>query len=111
MICFHSVEILLQVAVSPILSANPMAAVEAQLNNLLFSFNDKLSGIPVGYTEITFPKGREYARIISDHPWLHIDVLTTFVVFKPSIGTHLTGTVNKVLKLMVLMYFLVSLII
>lgn len=95
MACFSEVEILIQVAVKPLQSSDPMGAVENQLRSSLFKYNEKVCGIPMAYIDILFPNDREYAKIIGDQPWLHVSVLTKLIVFRPEIGLKLQGKVNK----------------
>lgn len=86
----------MKVALQPLHSAQPIDAVKQQLNNLLFKFNESLGGVPLSYSELNFPKGKEYARIMTDQFWLHVDVVTKFTIFKPMVGQVLRGKVNKV---------------
>jgi hypothetical protein len=94
--CFNEINVLLKVALHPIHSVKPMDAVKLQLNNILFKYHDHLHGIPLSYKHIKFPVGKEYARIFSDQSWLHIDVLTSFIVFTPVVGQVICGKINKV---------------
>jgi hypothetical protein len=92
----YQTNVLLKVELHPIHSVKPMDAVKLQLNNILFKYHDHLHGIPLSYKHIKFPVGKEYARIFSDQSWLHIDVLTSFIVFTPVVGQVICGKINKV---------------
>lgn len=94
--CFHSLEIILKVAMEPIEYEDAMSAVKKQLNSILFKFNDVLDGIPLSFAELRFPEGKEYGRILGDQPWIHIDVLTKMVIFKPTIGAKVHGKITAV---------------
>lgn len=94
--CFQSVEVNLKVAIQPVYSAKPIDAVKDQLNNLLFKYSESIGGVPLSFSELSFAKGKEYARIMSDQFWLHVDVSTKLVVFKPTVGQRIQGKVNKV---------------
>ena len=93
---FYKADITLKAALFPTNAAMPMEAVKKQLNDLLFKYNDDLNGVPMAYGELTIPKGKEYARIIGETFWLHVDVNTKLLVFKPEAGAVLKGTVVKV---------------
>lgn len=93
---FQSVEVLLKVAIHPSESTNPLPAAHKQLQKLLFKFEDSLEGIPISYSQLNFPRGKEYARILGENPWIHVDFLTEITMFKPRIGQHICGKVIKV---------------
>lgn len=95
---FKKVEIVLKVALLPSDNKYPLEAVKRQLNSLLFKYNEDVEGIPLSFSDLKFPKGKEYGRIIAEHYWLHIDVITKLLVFKPEIGMLLTGKINKVVS-------------
>ena len=86
----------LQVALSPADTANPLEAVRQQLNTLLFKFSDKLDGVPLSYGDLKFPAGKESGRFIADQPWVHIDVLSDVLIFRPSVGIRISGKISKV---------------
>lgn len=94
--CFHKMDILLQVSLLPSQTGHCMQAVRQQLNNLLYAYDEALQGVPLSYGDLAFPPGKEYGRIFTDHPHVHVDVLTSMVVFKPAVGAKLTGKVVKV---------------
>ena len=93
---FNKVEIVLKVALLPSSTNFPLEAVKRQLNLMLFRYNDSVEGIPLSYSQLKFPKGKEYGRILAEHYWLHDDVTTKLLVFKPEIGMPLTGKITKV---------------
>jgi DNA-directed RNA polymerase subunit E'/Rpb7 len=93
---FYKADITLKAALFPTSAPMPMEAVKKQLNDLLFKYNDELNGVPMAYSELSIPKGKEYARIIGETFWLHVDVNTKLLVFKPEAGAVLKGTVVKV---------------
>lgn len=95
--CFHTVDVNLKVALQPLYSSQPIEAVKQQLNNMLYKYSDSLEGIPLSFSELSFPKGKEYARIMSDQFWLHVDVCTKLVIFKPIVGHKVRGKINKVM--------------
>lgn len=97
--CFNEMNVLLKVALHPIHSMKPIDAIKLQLNNILFKYHDHLNGIPLSYKHIKFPIGKEYARIFNDQSWLHVDVLTTFIVFTPVVDQVIWGKINKVIHI------------
>jgi hypothetical protein len=93
---FHSFDVLLKVALLPLHTSQPLDAVKQQLNNMLFKYSESLEGVPLSYSDISFPKGKEFARIMADQFWLHVDICTKLVIFKPVLGQRIRGKVNKV---------------
>lgn len=91
---FESIEIQLKVAIAPMYTAHPMDAVKQQLNSTLLKYDEKMMGIPLSYSDLKFPKGKEYGRILIDQPWVHVDVLTKLLVFTPRVGTKLCGKID-----------------
>ena len=53
--------------------------------------------IPICYSKISFPRGKEYGRIIGQHPSVHVDIQTKLVVFQPKIGQKIFGKNNETL--------------
>ena len=70
---FNECDILLKCALLPAESAEPLEAVKKQLNEILLKFNEEVGGIPLMYSSLTFPKGKEYGRIIGENYWVHVD--------------------------------------
>ena len=94
--CFHNVDVMLKVALQPLYSSQPLDAVKQQLNNMLYKYSESLEGIPLSFSDISFPKGKEYARIMADQFWLHVDVCTKILIFKPVVGQTIRGKASKV---------------
>lgn len=57
---------------------------------------EQMECIPLSFSRMTFPKGKEYGRILGEQPWIHVDVLTKMVVFIPLVGAKVRGKVTKV---------------
>jgi hypothetical protein len=93
---FKKVEIVLKVALLPASTKYPIDDVKRQLNSMLFKYNEEVEGIPLSFSQLKFPRGKEYGRIIAEQFWLHVDVTTKLLVFKPEIGMKLEGVINKV---------------
>ena len=93
---FKKVEIVLKVALLPASTKYPIDDVKRQLNSMLFKYNEEVEGIPLSFSQLKFPRGKEYGRIIAEQFWLHVDVTTKLLVFKPEIGMTLEGVINKV---------------
>jgi hypothetical protein len=93
---FETVEVILKLAIFPMNSTNPMDAVKQQLHNILFKYNDAISGIPLFFNNLKFPADKKFGRIIADKPWIHIDISAQFTIFKPFVGLNLIGKINKV---------------
>lgn len=93
---FRRVEIILKVALLPTSTKYPIEGVKRQLNSMLLKYNEEVGGVPLSFSSIKFPKGKEFGRILAEQYWLHVDVTTKLLVFKPIIGTLLMGRINKV---------------
>ncbi len=93
---FHQSSVLVKACLSPADSANPLDAVKRQFNSMLFKYSEIMDGIPLAYTDLKLPVGKEYCRINGEHPWLHLDVLTNVLLFRPSIGSQLNGKITVV---------------
>jgi DNA-directed RNA polymerase I subunit RPA43 len=92
---FDEVNLSLKVALLPMNSEQPLEAVKSQLNEMLLKYNEQLQGVPLTYSTLKFPEGKEYARILGEYHWLHVDVDTVMLVFKPRVGMVLKGTINQ----------------
>jgi len=88
---FVSSTICVQCVLSPRSMSSPLEAVRMQMNDLLLKYSDEFGGVPITFTELSFPAGKEALRILAEQPWLHVDVMTTMLVFKPSKGVVLRG--------------------
>lgn len=95
--CLHLLEVYLQVALSPADTDNPIGAVKRQLNSLLFKYDEKFEGVPICYGDFRFPPGKENGKILGDQPWVHIDIISQIMVFKPTIGATVRGRITKVI--------------
>lgn len=93
---FFQESIVFQAALLPSQSSNLLDGVKQQINALLLNYSEDLKGIPLSYTDIKFPRGKEYCRIIGEDHWLHIDVTTKILVFRPVIGIILTGRITMI---------------
>ena len=85
-----------KIALSPDASGNPMVHIRKQMNELLHKYSDEVDGVILTYGDLEFEKGKEYARIIGEFPWLHVVVNTKCLVFQPKEGLIVTGSVSKV---------------
>ena len=95
MSAFSEVNLSLKVALLPVNSEAPLESVKNQLNQMLFKYEEQLQGVPLMYTVLRFPEGKDCARILGEHYWLHVDVDTIMIVFKPQTGMQLTGIINQ----------------
>jgi DNA-directed RNA polymerase subunit E'/Rpb7 len=73
-----------------------MSAVREKLNNILFKYNDDMQGVPIAYENVSFPPGKDLARIYGEYPWLHVEVSVDVLVFKPMPKERVFGRINKV---------------
>ena len=93
---FKLCEIKLKIALSPVNMSFPLDAIKEQLNNMLFKYNSEVGGIPISYSSIKLPQGKEYGCIYGERPWIHIEVTTKLLIFQPVVGIIMKGKINKV---------------
>lgn len=93
---FKEVEALLKCSLAPSTFEYPIQEVKRQLNELLFRFNSDLQAVPISYSSLSFPTGKEYGRIMGELPTVHVDVITRILVFQPEIGQSIIGHITKV---------------
>jgi DNA-directed RNA polymerase subunit E'/Rpb7 len=92
---FYEIETTVKCALSPSCIGRPRAGVEKQLHRSLYRYNDELQGIPMSYSKVNFPSGAaQVGKVLNENPWLHVKVNTTVLVFKPSKGDIIQGTVQ-----------------
>ncbi len=102
---FHILTTRVQVAVHPSKSVDALFSIKEKLNNILLKYNENMQGVPLTYENISFQPDKQYARIIGEHPWLHVEITTDFTIFRPIAGQRLFGRVNKVSKIALLTYY------
>ena len=94
---FEKLHVTLAVALLPGAVSNPIIHIKKQLNALLLRYNDDLKGILLNYSsDFKFEEDRQYARIMGEFPWLHVQIQTTCLIFKPHIGLSINGNITKV---------------
>lgn len=93
---FKIIETILKVSLLPCHTEYPLLAVKEQINELLFRYDENLSGVPISYHDLNLPVSKEYGRIMNELPWLHIDVSVKLLVFQPQPNDLITGQINKV---------------
>lgn len=93
---FEQSRVLLKVALVPQNCQSPIDAIKKQLNSMLLKYIDDMKGVPITFSDIGFPPGKEYGRILGEQPWIHVDVHTTMLMFKPCVGLILKGRISKI---------------
>ena len=84
-----------KVALQPHCIGKPRSGVEKQLNRSLYRYSDELDGVPMSYSLVNFVPD-QHARVLNESAWLHFDVVTNVLVFKPRPGDLIQGTVSFV---------------
>lgn len=93
---FKEIETVMKVALPPSSFEYPLDSVKQQLNDLLFRYNYDMQAVPICYSQIVFPKGKEFGRIMGEQPLVHVDIATRLVIFQPEAGKRIFGKVTKV---------------
>ena len=117
---FFTSSIVLKVALSPSAAEFPLDAVKQQLNDMLFQYDEEIGvicnpstspsltlthlqlrftidGVPLAYSDLKYPLGKEYGRIRGEHPWVHVDLCTKVTFFRPLVGCVIEGKITQVL--------------
>ncbi|GAB5357056.1 hypothetical protein AAMO2058_000341400 [Amorphochlora amoebiformis] len=91
---FRLVECRLPIFLQPSRFGDLGKAVQEQLNSLLFTYAPKLGGVIVAYSKVKVqePTG----KIFNNFSHVKIAVSTRFLLYAPSVGSYITGRVNKV---------------
>ena len=63
-------------------------------NNFVYIFFLRFSGVLIGYDNLKFLQ--HGGNIMDDQPCLHFDIQGEFIIFQPTVGSVLQGTVNKI---------------
>jgi len=92
---FFETESRVKVALSPESFQKPRAGVQQQLNRSLYKYSDELDGVPMAYSKLRFMPN-SHARVLNENAWLHVDVVTNVLVFKPRQGDVIQGKVTFV---------------
>jgi len=93
---FKEIDALLKCSLAPASFEYPLQEVKRQLNELLFKFNTDLQAVPLSYSNISFPSGKEYGRIMGELPTVHVDIVARLLVFQPEVGQSIVGQITKV---------------
>lgn len=93
---FQKCSISMKVALAPAQIGHQSSVIKATLNSLLFKYNLDLDAMPLIYEEIKTTKGNEHSKIIGEQPYLHQNISTNVVMFKPTVGELITGTIIRI---------------
>lgn len=90
----ESNELLLNVTLSPSYIGNCRIGVEESLNACLMRYREDLKGVIVCYSKLQLMQ--RTGKIIDETPDVHFNVRAQALVFRPTPGMKLVGTVNKI---------------
>jgi DNA-directed RNA polymerase subunit E'/Rpb7 len=82
------------VALYPIDLGNVVGAVENSLRSLLLRYSDQMGGALLAFSDTTILNGGQ-GRILNDLPHVHYSVTSKALVFQPSVGGMLVGSVKE----------------
>ncbi|KAI9592659.1 hypothetical protein BDF19DRAFT_450537 [Syncephalis fuscata] len=89
---FKRITVRINVTLPPCYVANPLVGVQEQLNRFVLRYMSEVDGVVLAYGPIQFLQRN--ARIMYDSPFSHFFISTTLLVWRPSIGMILAGTIN-----------------
>ena len=93
---YYETRVELKCAILPSDLRSPLDAIKVQLNEMLLKYCEDLQAVPVCYSGIEFDEGKDTGKIIAEQPWIHIDVVTTLLLFKPLKGKIIQGLITQV---------------
>jgi len=91
---FKEVSAKLYIHLSPAQLSDLFAGIDVQLNKYLLKYNESMGGVVISYSDVEVLQ--RCGKILYDNPFIHFYIAAKFLVFSPSIGSNLVGTVNKV---------------
>jgi DNA-directed RNA polymerase subunit E'/Rpb7 len=93
---FYMNRVELKCAILPSDMSSPMDAVKLQLNEMLLKYNEELQAVPICFSKIEFDAGKNSGRVIAEQPWIHVDLVTSLLLFKPMPGRIIHGVINQI---------------
>ena len=90
---FREVRTKLHLKLLPSSLANIHAAVLRELSAMLLRIEPTLGGVPLSFKAMKIEG--DSAAIFEDQPQIHLNVVVTFLVFAPEVGSVITGIVNN----------------
>lgn len=93
---FYINRVELKCAILPKDMSYPMDAIKLQLNDMLLKYNEDMQGIPISFSKIEFDSGKQYGKVIAEQPWIHVDIVTSVLLFKPLRGKVIHGHINQI---------------
>ena len=93
---FYVTRVELKCAILPSDLSSPMDAVRLQLNDMLLKYNEDLQAVPLCFSKIDFDKGKDSGGVIAEDQWIHVDIVTSLLLFKPLAGKTIHGYINQI---------------
>ncbi|KAI9223840.1 hypothetical protein BC828DRAFT_374962 [Blastocladiella britannica] len=90
---FQTVSATFYVHLPPKFMLSPSKGVEDHLNRMLLKFNERLGGVILSYSNVSFLSDR--AEILYDSPFAHFSVQCDMLLFAPEVGSRIRGIINK----------------
>ena len=91
---FRCVDVLEHVSLLPCYVGRLSEGIIKHLNQKIFRFSDQLSGILLSYSKPLVLQ--RHGAILDEQPHVHFDLKYSAYIFKPQIGSILSGVVNNV---------------
>ncbi len=91
---FRCVRLLEHVSLLPCYVGHVAQGVLEHLNRKVFRFSDQLGGIVLSYSRPQVLQ--RHGAILDEQPHIHVDLKYTVYLFKPELGSLLSGIVNNV---------------
>ncbi|KAL7826880.1 hypothetical protein AOLI_G00320890 [Acnodon oligacanthus] len=82
------------VALPPVYLRKKRTGIQEELNAELLRYSSRLKGVPLAYDHIKVLE--PHGKIVDDQGFIHLDIVASFVVFKPRKGEKLVGVINKI---------------
>lgn len=82
------------VSLSPCHIGEPRAGIEQEMTALLMQYSEPVKGVILAFHKVELEKPKGF--IINEMPYIHCKVRADALVFRPTPGMRLEGTVNKI---------------
>jgi DNA-directed RNA polymerase I subunit RPA43 len=91
---FHNVAIETKVHLLPSRLSNVTEGVQTLLTGMLMKYNAQLGGVVMSYDKLKILD--THSEVFFDRPHVSFKIQARLLVFRPAVGSYVTGTVSKV---------------
>ncbi|CAM9806350.1 unnamed protein product, partial [Chrysoparadoxa australica] len=93
---FEDVTLRVDVSLLPSSMGDMFRAIRENMYKLLMRYSPSTEGVVLAVSDVSFPEGEHFGRILDDMPHIHVAVHARALVFRPRPGDSMIGVVTKV---------------